>query len=199
MLGSISPFGERTRNQRWALTVGAYVAGSTLSGALLGWAVGLAGTPAVRLGFTSQARLALLLAIVAVGVALELGLLGGARIPTVHRQVNEDWLVRYRGWVYGLGFGAQLGVGVATIVTTSAVYATWAAALLAGSAAGGSLIGATFGLVRAASVLTTARATTAASAYRIDGWLRRWETPSRVAAIAAQAAVVTAVALSLIL
>ena len=31
---------------------------------------------------------------------------GGLRLPTWHRQVDERWLARYRGWVYGLGFGA---------------------------------------------------------------------------------------------
>ena len=45
------------------------------------------------------------------------------RLPTTRRQVNEDWMGRYRGWVYGGAFGAQLGSGVATIVTSAAVYA----------------------------------------------------------------------------
>ena len=35
------------------------------------------------------------------------------------RQVNEDWMARYRGWAYGAGFGLQLGLGVVTIVTTA--------------------------------------------------------------------------------
>ena len=36
--------------------------------------------------------------------------------------MNEEWLTSYRGWVYGAGFGAQLGTGVVTIVTSPIVY-----------------------------------------------------------------------------
>src|SRR4249919_1505358 len=73
----------------------------------------------------------------------------GRAIPSWHRQVNEDWLTQYRGWVYGLGFGVQLGLGVVTIVTTAAVYLTWVAAFVSGSAAIGAAVGAAFGLARA--------------------------------------------------
>jgi len=75
------------------------------------------------------------------------------RLPTTRRQVNEDWLTRYRGWVYGVAFGAQLGVGVATIVTSAAIYATGAVAFLCGDPAIGAAIGAVFGVVRAMSLL----------------------------------------------
>jgi hypothetical protein len=71
--------------------------------------------------------------------------------------VNEDWLNRYRGWVYGAGFGIQLGVGVATVVTTATVYLILVGELLAGSAVAGALIGATFGMVRAAPLLAVGR------------------------------------------
>ena len=37
----------------------------------------------------------------------------GRRLPSWRRQVNEDWLVGYRPWVVGGGFGLQLGAGVA--------------------------------------------------------------------------------------
>ena len=65
-------------------------------------------------------------------------------------------MVRYRSWVYGLGFGVQLGLGVVTIVTTSAIYAMLLAAALSGSAAAGALIGGVFGFVRAAVVFAVA-------------------------------------------
>ena len=42
--------------------------------------------------------------------------------PGPRRQVNERWLDEYRGWVYGLGFGAQLGLGVTTVITSAATY-----------------------------------------------------------------------------
>ena len=41
--------------------------------------------------------------------------------PFLRRQVNEDWLTNYRPWVYGGGFGWQIGAGVTTYVMTAAV------------------------------------------------------------------------------
>ena len=79
----------------------------------------------------------------AVIVCLSAALLdaSGRRLPGVRRQVDDDWLRRYRGWVYGAGFGFQLGIGVVTIVTTAAVYATFALAALTGAVATGSPVG----------------------------------------------------------
>ena len=65
----------------------------------------------------------------------------GRRLPTTRRQVNEDWMARYRGWVYGVAFGAQLSVGVATVVTSAAIYAAALGALLCGTAAAGAAVG----------------------------------------------------------
>src|SRR5436853_1685173 len=117
MLGSITPLGERSRGGRWVTTVAWYLAGSTLAGATAGWLLGSVGS--VTIGPLNPPHpwmlFALALVIVA-GVALDVRLFG-ARLPTVHRQVNEDWLHRYRAWVYGVGFGIQLGLGAVTIVT----------------------------------------------------------------------------------
>ena len=41
--------------------------------------------------------------------------------PFLCRQVNEAWLSKYRPWVYGGGFGWQIGAGVTTYVMTAAV------------------------------------------------------------------------------
>jgi hypothetical protein len=81
----------------------------------------------------------------------------GLRVPGPRRQVNENWLVTYRGWVYGAGFGVQLGLAFLTIVTASATWVAFACALFAGGPLAGGAIGATFGLVRALPVLTAAR------------------------------------------
>src|SRR5205823_890657 len=78
------------------------------------------------------------------------------RPPGWRRQVNEDWLGRYRGWLYGAGFGFQLGLGVATIVTTFTLYAYLVLAGLAGSVIGGAAVGAAFGLARALPLLAAA-------------------------------------------
>src|ERR1051326_4054234 len=127
MLASITPLGERSRGQRWSVTVTSHLLGSIRGGRPRGAALGASGRMLARLtGSDANARLLALAAVVAVGVAFD----AASRLPTHRRQVNELWLHRYRGWVYGLGFGAQLGAGAATTVATSAVYATGAAALL---------------------------------------------------------------------
>jgi sulfite exporter TauE/SafE len=131
MLASIHPLGERARDRRWGVTVGAYLLGSTGAAALLGAVLGGVG---VLLPLTARSTAVLAL-------------------PTVHRQVDKDWLDRYRGWVVGVGFGFQLGLGVVTIVNTAAVYLALALALLTGSVAAGAVVGTTFGLVRALVIL----------------------------------------------
>ena len=151
MLGSISPVGEAARNQRWWLTATAHVLASAAAGALLGVLLGVAG--AVTVGrFATPLRLALLGLVLAIAAMTD-GATRGSGPPSWRRQVNERWLTTYRGWVYGAGFGAQLGVGIATIITSAATYATLAAAVLAGSWRGGLAIGAGFGAARALPLL----------------------------------------------
>jgi hypothetical protein len=187
MLGSITPLGERGRNRRWGVTVTAYVIGSTIGGVLIGGALGASGGLLMGVtGSSASVRLGLLAVVVAAGLMLDLGV-AGLRLPTVHRQVNEDWMVRYRGWVYGLGFGLQLGTGVITVVTMSAVYATLVAALLGGSLLAGALIGGVFGLVRAAALFAVAGVRSPDQLGRVDGALRRWDGRSRRAALGAGA------------
>ncbi|MGH9075975.1 MAG: hypothetical protein ACRDY0_00715 [Acidimicrobiales bacterium] len=154
MLASISPLGERARHNRWAVTAGAYTVASVAAPAAVGAVAGLAGRLA---GLTVTTR-AILLA-----MAAALCLAADRRWPArggLRRQVDEDWLNRYRGWVYGAGFGAQLGVGLATRAATAAVYLSVAGEILAGSALAGAAIGATFGLVRAAPVVAGRRVAT---------------------------------------
>jgi hypothetical protein len=67
------------------------------------------------------------------------------RTPGPRRQVDERWLDRYRGWVYGLGYGAQLGVGVTTVIVSSAVYVVPVAAFLSARPSTGGAIGAVAG------------------------------------------------------
>jgi hypothetical protein len=156
MLASIHPLGERGRHNRYAITAAAFIVGSTAGGAVLGLAAGTVGALIGQL--VEPGPVGVATAVVAVGLA---GTafdfhVGGLQLPTVRRQVNEDWLTSYRGWVYGVGFGFQLGLGVVTIVTTAAVYGTVALAVLTGSVWGGLAIGTTFGLARGLSVLLAA-------------------------------------------
>jgi cytochrome c biogenesis DsbD-like protein len=153
MLASINPLGERARRTRWGRTMTWYLLGSTAGGAAIGAVAGALGVALFAALSPSHTALAVAVAVACtIGVALDLRV-GGLRLPTVHRQVNEDWLAKYRGWVYGTGFGFQLGLGVATIVTTATVYVALALAVLTGSLLGGVVIGATFGLVRALPLL----------------------------------------------
>src|SRR4051812_45763996 len=152
MLSSITPLGERGRNNRYAFTASAHILGAIIGGAVIGAVAGGLGSP---LHLSARASAAVLVVLAVAAVVLELHL-GGLRLPTIRRQVNEDWLGAYRGWVYGGGFGLQLGMGVATIVTTAAVYLMTGIAVLTGSVAMGAAVGAMFGAVRGSTVLATA-------------------------------------------
>jgi hypothetical protein len=189
MLGSITPLGERARNSRWALAAGFYTAGSVAAGALLGSAMGALGE-AIRHAALLRPTGAMLLlgAAAGAGVALDSGAFRRG-VPSIRRQVNEDWLHRYRPWVYGLAFGFQLGLGVVTIVAISATYVLFLAALLTASAAQGAIIGGVFGLVRALPLLSVAGAERPADLGRVDAALRRWDMPSRRGALWLQGAV----------
>jgi sulfite exporter TauE/SafE len=153
MLASINPLGERARNQRWGLTYAWYVLGSVAGGATVGGVAGLAGADLHRV-VQPAAGVVAALVIAACVAALAVDLhVAGLRAPTTRRQVNENWLGKYRGWVYGLGFGYQLGLGVVTVVTTASVYLTIVLAFLTGSGWSGVIVGGAFGLARALPLL----------------------------------------------
>jgi sulfite exporter TauE/SafE len=154
MLTSITPLGERGRNRRWASTAAWYALGSTLGGAAVGAIAGGLGAAVAQAGPASE----VLLAIAAAGCLLAaLWDARGVNPPSWRRQVDEQWLTRYRGWVIGAGFGAQLGFGVLTIVTSASVYAALLLGVLTSSFWGGLAVGATFGLVRAMPLLSARR------------------------------------------
>lgn len=165
MLSSISPVGEAARQQRWSLTVAAYVVGSAGAGTGTGALLGLLGSAGWGLvgGMPSDGSVLLVVA----GLALA-GLVLDATtgVPSVHRQVDERWLTTYRGWVYGIGFGAQLGAGVVTIVPASIVWVMWATALVSGSPLAGALMGLVFGLVRSLPLVAAGRVRTVAALRR---------------------------------
>ena len=155
MLTSISPLGERARGNRWWLTVWWLSLGAVLGGAGIGVALGAIGQSLAGSG-SDGVRLAVLAGACAAAAAWDLS---GRRMPG-RRQVNEDWLVSYRSWVYGAGFGLQLGAGVATVVNTALVPLFMLAALLAGNVTAGLVIGAAFGAARGGSVVLGSRVRT---------------------------------------
>ncbi|KQX66046.1 hypothetical protein [Angustibacter sp. Root456] len=156
MLSSISPLGERARRARWGLTVSAYLVGSAVGGLAVGAVSAALGGLLPAAWRASGPAAAVVVLLLLVGLGLDVRARGGA-LPSWRRQVDEAWLARYRGWVYGLGFGLQLGAGVLTIVTSSTVYAMLALAAWSGTPAVGAALGATFGLARALPVLAVRR------------------------------------------
>ena len=156
MLTSISPLGERARGNRWWLTVWWLALGAVLGGAAVGAVLGALGK-ALGGSVDDGVRLVVLAGACVVAAAWDMS---GRRLPG-RRQVNEDWLVAYRSWVYGAGFGLQLGAAVATVVNTALVPLFMLAALLAGQLTAGLVIGATFGAARGASMALSSRVRTA--------------------------------------
>ncbi|MCB0952551.1 MAG: hypothetical protein M9922_03050 [Microthrixaceae bacterium] len=153
MLSSITPLGERAKGNSWTLTTSAYVVGSLLGGALLG----LLASPLTALAglLTPTVSLAVLALILLGGAAADRW---GPAPPSIPRQVNENWLTAYRGWVYGFGFGTQLGFGLVTIITSWSMWTVVAAIILSSGGADAAapwplplssvIVGATFGLAR---------------------------------------------------
>jgi hypothetical protein len=158
MLSSITPFGERGRNNRFAVVATFFVAGSLVGGAGVGALAGAVGALVVP---SSTLFAGAVIAVAALAGAATDAHLAGLRLPTIKRQVDENWLNRYRGWVYGLGFGLQLGTALATIVSSAAVYLMLVAALLTRSVVAGAVIGVVFGAVRGGSILLARRIHTA--------------------------------------
>src|SRR5437588_8206264 len=151
MLASITPLGERGRRSRWGVTVTAFVLGAAAAGASMGALAGAVGSLAFG-GAGTHARLVALAAMALVALALD----SARRVPGPRRQVDERWLDRYRGWVYGLGYGAQLGVGVATVISSATTYVALVAAFASGSPGAGALILGCFGAIRGLTPLAAA-------------------------------------------
>ncbi|WP_436794400.1 hypothetical protein [Actinospongicola halichondriae] len=149
MLSSIHPLGERAKDNRFAVTATLFVVGCVLGGITTGAVAALVGL-AVGALVSSNAAVVLVSVLVAAAAVVEGR---GISLPCLHRQVDEAWLDRYRGWVYGVGFGFQLGAGVLTYITSAGVYAAIGAAVLVGHPLGAVAIMGLFGLVRGLSLV----------------------------------------------
>ena len=182
MLASITPLGERSRGFSWRVTASAFAAGAVAVSVLAGAAGGAVGSIAPQGTWREVAGVAVL----AVAIAFDATSLA-RHLPSTRRQVNEDWMTRYRGWVYGAAFGAQLGAGVVTVVTSAAVYAAALGAVLSGSVGAGAAVGAAFGATRALSLLPARTATDPAGLVRLYQRLGRAEAPARRAVVLAEA------------
>ena len=180
MLSSISPLGERARNSRWWLTTTAYLLGSLAGGLAMGGLAGALGSALPDAARTSAWTLVLVAVLLLVGLASDLR--GAQSLPSWRRQVDVAWLTRYRGWVYGVGFGAQLGFGLVTIITSATTYAVVLLAALTGHLGAGLAVGATFGVVRALPSLLMARVADRDDLHRVFIRVEQWTNPAAVLA-----------------
>ena len=136
MLSSISPLGERARASRWWLTTTAYVVSSLVGGLALGLVAALLGALVPGAWRWSPAAYLLVAAAPGRRPAARPGRrpAGSCRLAPPGRR---GWIGRYRGWVVGVGFGAQLGFGLVTIITSSTTYAVACSARCPGARAVG--------------------------------------------------------------
>lgn len=190
MLSSIHPFGERSRNNRFSHTAGAHIVGSTLGGAALGLLVGAVGWLAFS-AIASNAgpdapRIGILAAAAAVATVLE-ATSRERLLPTRVRQVNENWIQQYRGWVYGGGFGAELGFGVSTIITTTLVHILVLAMFLLGDISSAVAVGTLFGFSRGVTVLAARGVDSPSSLRSFHQRLDNMRSRSRKGAVASLA------------
>src|SRR3954470_4239669 len=190
MLSSIHPLGERARHSAWWFTTVAYIVGSAAGGALLGATAGVVGLALAAAGLSLSPAVVTAVCVIALVADL---VSGRVRLPSWHRQVNEDWLHRYRGWGYRVGYGFQLGLGVVTIVTTASVYAVVVLAALSGSVASATLIGGAFGLLRALPVLGLGAVREPARLRRLHERIDALAVPAARASTSALAVVAVAV------
>lgn len=181
MLSSLTPMTEAGRGNRFNVTAAWFVVGGLVGGLSLGVLASIAAAGVATLDIPSTALAAAAAVVAVVTASIDMGLLG-IDLPIFKRQVNDAWLRRYRSWVYGAGFGWQIGFGVATYIMTAGVLLTIALAVLSASPVVALIIGATFGLVRGAAVFIAKPATTPAALARVHQRLDDLAPVSRAAA-----------------
>lgn len=192
MLSTITPMAERSRGHRYWVTAAWFILGAVVGGATLGAgaAVLAAGVDALDPTPTTVASmvagLAALAALVDAGAA-------GRRPPFFRRQVDDAWLSTYRAWVYGSGFGWQIGAGLTTYIMTAGVALTVVLAVLTGDPQTALALGCAFGLARGLVVLLGAGLRSPAALGALHERLDTLEAPVRWAVVAVQAAVALAV------
>lgn len=192
MLASITPLGERGRNSSFGVTFTAYIAGCIFGGATLGLVIGLVGEAVHAAAVPGRVYIWVIAA--GVGAVADLGIVPKLGLPTHKRQVPERWLYTYRGWVYGAGFGVQLGVAFATVVNSSLVYLMALAALLGGSLKAAVIIGSAFGCARAIALAPAAWIQTSSQLMHMTDLLDRLDTQARRIAFVASMALAGSVA-----
>src|SRR5690606_25285551 len=112
MLSTITPLSERGRGHRHAAPRTRFLLGAAVGGTALG-AIGAVGAWAVAALDPTPTTLGAIVAVAALVAGAFDADVARPMLPHHRRQVNEEWLDRFRAWVYGSGFGVQIGFGLA--------------------------------------------------------------------------------------
>jgi hypothetical protein len=193
MLSQLTPVGEASRGYRYRTTAAWFVLGAVVGGATLGAVMAALAAAVSGLGATPTALLGIAAVVALLGAVVDSGVLGFMP-PFFKRQVNEYWLSKYRAWVYGTGFGWQIGAGVTTYIMTAAVFVTVAFGALTAGPVAALLLGVGFGLARGLAVLLTARSRSTAELFALHRRFDALGEPVRRAVIVVQLAVATVAA-----
>jgi hypothetical protein len=192
MLASITPLGERGRQSHWPITVTAFLTGAVGASLVVGLLAGAAGALVLPRSLGTHARMGALAASALIALALDAR---SEAAPGPRRQVNERWLDQYRGWVYGLGYGGQLGLGLVTVVSSAATYVALLAGFLTANPGAGALVIGCYGAIRGLTPLLTAHVRTPQQLVALHVRLERWRGAARGGGVAILAlAVVLALA-----
>lgn len=186
MLSSITPMTEQGRGHRFSWTATWFVLGGLVGGLSLGGVAAVVAAGLATFGPSGTVLTTLAAGIGVVTISIDTGLVGPG-LPIFKRQVNDDWLGTYRAWVYGAGFGWQIGAGLTTYIMTAGVFLVAALAVLTASPVAALAIGATFGLVRGLAVLVGRGITSPARLADVHRRLDDLSTVSRLASVGVQA------------
>ena len=188
MLASITPLSEVERGHRFRTTALWYVTGSLVGGTTLGLCIAALSVGVGAISLTSHEVILVALVASAVAVMSDTGA-GRFHLPVHHRQVNERWLDRFRPWVYGVGFGWQIGTGLATYIMTAGVYLMIVLSALNREPWLSFGFGLLFGLVRGLSVCLGRRITSTKVLTEFHRRFHTWGTVVRRVTVAVEAMV----------
>ncbi|MGZ8756209.1 MAG: hypothetical protein ACXW15_13595 [Acidimicrobiia bacterium] len=188
MLSTITPMAEAGRGHSFRSTSVWFVIGSVSGGLTLGGM--MAAIALVVTGLEASTTMALgIVAAASLITAASDGRVAGFHLPGHDRQVNERWLDQYRSWVYGAGFGWQIGVGLATYIMTAGVYLLILVGGLTASPWIAIALGALFGLVRGLAVYLAAGLDSGEKLLSFHARFESWRDPVRQTMIVVQALV----------
>lgn len=149
MVETIAPVVHGGRNRKYWSALSLHVLGATISGALFGAAISLAGG---ALGAPWGTGGLIAVAVVA-GLYAAREIFGApVPLPDLDRQVPDWWRTFFSPSVAALLYGLGLGVGFFTFLTFGTYAAVAAGAIASGDPATGALLMGAFGLVRSAAV-----------------------------------------------